>query len=102
MIRFLVVGFVVVAAAFAVFSSGIEVSEKVSEEVRSNNLLVNGSLERAAGDGRSPANFTLAGDASYGVLGRVWDRIGRGVRLSAASDLNQDGQHAGELRTTVT
>jgi hypothetical protein len=97
MVRVLMVTAILGVVALALAGGDKETVEPTS----GRNLIANGSLRKAAHDGRSPAGFALSGDATYGELGRVWDRIGKGVRLSAADDLNKDGQHAAELQATV-
>lgn len=67
----------------------------------SRNLVVGGFATRPDGDTKLPAEFSLAGDVAYGVLGDARDQNGVGVRLLASEDSDGDGRHAGSVATTV-
>src|SRR6185369_7463009 len=87
----LIVGFLLLTLAYA----------DLTTVTNSKNLIPAGSSLSSNADAKLPADFTLAGDATYGVLGDERDRNGRGIRFLPANDLDNDGQHAGSVITTV-
>ena len=83
-----------------VLSTGCE-SVSAVEVGADRYLIPNGSLEAPAEGGKAPLGFELSGDAVYGMLGDVNDRIGRGVRFFSNFDQNRDQHRAAALTTTV-
>lgn len=67
----------------------------------SKNLIPAGVSSATAKDAKLPANFSLTGDVTYGLLGEERDQNGLGISLSASNDSNTDGQHSGSVTTTV-
>lgn len=67
----------------------------------SKNLLPSGSSLATSSDSKIPADFTLSGDVTFGVLGDERDKNGRGIRLQPAKDLDNDNQQAGSVTTTT-
>ncbi len=61
-----------------------------------------GIFHAARDTSATPAEFTLTGDAEFGVFGNPNnEKNGHGVRLIAGGDFNKDGKHEAAVTTSV-
>ncbi|HEY2413451.1 MAG TPA: YHYH protein [Pirellulaceae bacterium] len=88
---FLIAGFLLLTLAYA----------ELKTLPFTKNLIPSGSSFAESTTTNLPAEFSLSGDASFGLLGDDRDKNGHGIRFQPSKDIDSDDQHAGSVTATT-
>jgi len=80
----------------------VALASLLAATVDGRNLVENGHFQTADETGKRPAEFMLAGNVSFGILGDPsTENNDRGVRLLSGINANQDGTPRGSVSTMI-